>query len=233
MPEGFLVNQALLNKAREALGERPRLYCLMGGSCTGKTTVAQRIAGESGVTAVNMDTYIFDRFMPRYSEERHPASKAWFGADNPLAWVMSLSWEAFDSLNRASNAEFLDLLADELEETPNHEALVIDGGFTHPSVLAQVVSPAQIACLEATDEIRYGIWETAEERSAMKGWILDLPDGQAKWQKFLYFDKMIAETMVTESEAAGIAVINRSEETSIDEVAQAVMASFGMVNGEW
>lgn len=232
MPDFLVTDQALLTPARAMLADRAHLCWILGGSCTGKSTVARYIAGTTGIEMIDMDVYIFDRFMPAYDAKRHPASKAWFGADNPLAWALSLSWEEFDSLNRASNAEFLDLLAHELRTTGKDRAIIIDGGFTHPSVLTQVVSPSQIVCLQTTDKIRFETWETAEDRLSMKQSIRELPDGQAKWQKFLFFDKMIAETMVEESQVAGIPTIARSDETSVATLSQQVMEALGIADGE-
>jgi len=142
--------------------------------------------------------------------------------------VLSLSWPEFDALNRATNAEFLDLLSDQLAQAPVDQSLLIDGGFTHPSVLTQVVSAANIVCLETSDDIRFHAWETSEERAAMKGWVHDLPNGQEKWQRFLFFDKMIAETLVNESKAAGIPVLTRHEDTSTEMLTGLIKTSLGL-----
>jgi len=228
MEHHFKVDQGLLNRARVALHGRKELYWILGGSCTGKSTVAGAIARLAKLQVVDMDTRIYDHFMPAYRAERHPASKARFGAENPLDWALSLTWEEFDALNRATDAECLDLLVDELDETVGEQGLLFDGGFAHPSILAQVVPAWSIVCLETTDEIRFRTWETAEDRALMKQWVYDLPDGEAKWQKFLLFDKMIAETMSDESRAAGVRVIGWDDGVGVEELSSRVMGAFEM-----
>jgi hypothetical protein len=223
MEDYFRVDHSLLDKARVALQSRKELYWITGGSCTGKSTVAAAIADRTELRVVDMDAYIYDRFMPAYQTDRHPASKAWFGSENPLAWVLSLGWEEFNALNRATNAEFLDLLVDELDGKTEEFGLLVDGGFTHPSLLAEVVPASRIVCLETADAIRSSTWETAEERSLMKQWVHDLPDGEAKWRKFLFFDKMVAETLSDESKAAGVEVIGWDEGVGLRELSDMVM----------
>lgn len=232
MPKFFVLNEALLTKARAILADKPQLYWILGGSCTGKSTVANYIARLTGSEMIDMDAYIYDRFLPAYHARRHPASKAWFGADNPLAWAMSLSWEEFDSLNRAGDAEFLDLLADELQARSSGRAMIIDGGISHPSVLAQVVSPSGIVCLQTSDEIRIETWEMSKDRHFMKQSIYDLPNGHAKWQKFLFFDKMMAQRMAEESQALGIPTIARANETPVARVSRRVMEALGITTRE-
>jgi hypothetical protein len=190
--------------------------------------VAGLIQANTDISVIDMDGLIFGGFMAAYQPERHPAATYWFGAANPLDRALSLSWEAFDSLNRASNAEFLDLLSKLLARRAKTEALLIEGGFTHPSVLTQVVPASTIVCLQASDQIRFECWETAEERADMKRWINDLEDGEAKWRKFLYFDKMIAETLVAESQLAGITIIERREASSGEAMAKSVQLALGL-----
>ena len=139
MERGFVVDESLLRKARAAFHDWPKLYWILGGSCTGKSAVAGAISDRTLLQVVDMDVRIYDRFTPAYRIERHPASKTRFGAENPLNWALSLSWDEFDALNRATDAEVLDLLADEVASEAREHGLIIDGGFTHPSLLARVV----------------------------------------------------------------------------------------------
>jgi hypothetical protein len=222
-----VLNQTLLNEAAAVLSGR-RLYWLLGGSCSGKSTVARLIGRRTGMDVLDMDGLIFAAFMPRYTAERHPAASRWFGASDPLEWALSLTSEEFDALNRASNVEFLDLLAADLAQQPGRGPLLIEGGFTHPSVIAQVAAVGCVACLAADDQIRWQTWETAAERQAMKEAVLALADGRAKWRKFLVFDKEIAETIVTEGEAAGFPLFWRREETTIESMAGRVISGLGL-----
>jgi len=226
LQEMFSVNQASIQKAQNILADFPHLYWILGGSATGKSTICQAIAQRQGWLVYDMDLYIYGRFQPHYTPERHPACTAWFRADNALAWVMNLSWPEFDALNRATNAEYLDLLADELRATNPATPILIDGGFTHPSIVAQVAEAAHIVCLEAERELVIREWNTHEERLAMKGWIYELPNPEAMWQKFLDHDRRMSEVMVQESRALGVTVFERGRATAVTDLAQQITDHF-------
>ena len=135
----------LIDAARSALWSRTHLRWLIGGSGSGKSTVAQAIGARTGILVYDMDAAVFGgRF--RFDPLCHPATTAWFTAANPLHWMLSQPWPAFDALYAAANAETLDLLADDLAGRPD-EPLLIDGGITHPFILTQVIPAARLLCL--------------------------------------------------------------------------------------
>lgn len=222
----FTVDQTLIQKAQNMLADFPHLYWVLGGSATGKSTVCQTIGQDGGLKVYDMDQYIYGRFQPHYTPDRHPACTAWFHAENALAWVMSLSWPEFDALNRATNAEYLDLLAAECQTTDPATPILIDGGFTHPSIVAQVAETEHIVCLQAERELVIGEWNSHEERLAMKGWIYELPNPEAAWQKFLEHDRLMGEVMVQESRSLGVAVFKRKKDTAVADLAQQISEHF-------
>ena len=222
----FSADPSLLEKARSALSARADLYCVIGGACTGKSTVCRALAEATGMALIDMDQRIYGGFS--FDPARHPAVSAWFSADNPLAWMLSRSWPDFDALNRATNAEYLDVLADELLTPERSGPQLIDGGFTHPSVLAQVFAPSRIVCLSTTPAESARCWETAEDRAQMRRWIRALPHPDAMWSRFLELDRRMSETMVDESRALDIAVIAREPEMSITTLCDAVKARLGL-----
>jgi len=227
LPESFQLNEALLTETGQRLARQEGLFWILGGSCTGKSAVSRWISESTGMETLDMDGLIYGRFMASYTAERHPAASRWFRAKNPLEWALSLSWYEFNALNRAADAEYLDLLARDLGGQRSSEELLIDGGFSHPSVLASIIPASRIVTLAAGDEIRFSIWETDPERAPMKQSVQSVPDGQAMWQKFLYFDEMMNGTIVAESKAAGIPVVRRGEAESVERVARSVLAALG------
>lgn len=214
----------LLDKARAQLSAAP-LYWLIGSSCSGKSTLARALAEQTGLAVYDMDEAVFGRF--RFQARRHPATTAWFGAADPLAFMLSLPWVEFDALYRASNAEYLDLLGDDLAGAAAPRPYLVDGGITHPGLLAQVVPAARIACLTAPAAERARLWATAPERAGMRDAIQALPDGAEKWRTFLQFDERMDHTLVEESRASGIRVFDRSG-VAVQELAAVVAAHFGL-----
>lgn len=218
----FALNPALINKARTELRERAALGWLIGGSGSGKSTVAQSIGTRTGISVYDMDAAVFVRF--RFDPARHPATTAWFSAANPLHWMLSKPWPAFDALYCAANAEYLDLLADDLAGRPE-EPLLIDGGITHPSVLTQVIPAARIICLERDEAQRAAEWDTSPTRTPMRDEILALPDGPVLWRRFLEYDRQMTATLSRESRACGIQILRWGANDTVEQVVERVLRS--------
>ncbi len=218
----FPVDPALLDSARPVLAARPNLLWLIGGACSGKSTVARALSQQTGVPVYDVDAHTFGLY--EYNASRHPATTAWYTAGNPLGFMLSLSWAEFDELYRAANAETFDLLAVDLAATDPQQPWIIDGGVTHPSLLVQILPPHQIVCLAADDEARAGCWDAAGDRAAMRDEIIALPDGPTLWQQFLRFDHLMDKQIVAESKAATIPVIVRGSTTSVAETVRSVQA---------
>lgn len=223
----FPVDDQLLEAAREFLWDREDLYWIIGGSGTGKTTVSCALAAATGCAIYDLDLHTYDLYLPRYDPKRHPASTAWFSAKDPLAWSLSLSWQAFDAMLRASNIEYLDLLAEDLSKVPFCSPMVVDGGITHPSLLVRAVKSDRIACIDMEETARAAIWENLPERSSMLDAIRVLPDGEDKWSSFLRFDRLLTQTIVEESRLAGIKLIYRTKDSPINDLAKRIGDHFG------
>lgn len=210
----------LLKKVRATLVDRVYLMWLIGGSGSGKSTIARALGARTGINVYDMDEAVFGRF--RFDPTRHPATTAWFTAANPLHWMLSLPWAEFDALYRANNAEMLDLLADDLAGRPD-KPLLIDGGITHPSILTQVIPAARILCLERDEAQRAGEWDTSPNRTPMRDEILALPDGAALWQHFQEYDRRMTETIGRESRACGIQIVRWEEGNTLEQVSERVL----------
>ena len=223
----FTINQAYLEKAKMVLAQRPSSFWIVGGSCTGKSTITQALAKQHNLPVYDMDTKIYGEYMPRYSAERHPAISQWLGAENPLDWMLSLTWAEFNAYNQAADVEYLDLLAEDFEKM-GQRPLLIDGGFTHPAILAQIVPVETLVCLDVDHELSVQEWETNPGRAEMREWIQSLTNPAAKWQTFLDFDHRMTQTMVAESKAKGIAVFRREVGTAVADLVAKISQYFGL-----
>ena len=149
----FQVDVDLLKTAAERLADKSRIYWLLGASCTGKTSVCARLA-KAGITVLDMDSCIYGSYLEKYSQARHPASCAWLKRMDAMQWALSLSWEEFCDLNEATNAEILDLFAEEVHAGARTFPLVVDGGLCHPRLLSQVLPLGNVLCLQREEEAR-------------------------------------------------------------------------------
>lgn len=224
----FTVDQDLLDKAHDSLIKRDNIYWIIGSSCSGKSTISQAIAEKSNISLYDMDTHVYGSYTSLYDIERHPANKTWLSAPNPLAWQLALSLEDFDAFNRAASVEHFDLFSDDIEANYPEQALLVDGGITHPSLLLKIVPRENIFCIDTSRADRVNEWENSEARAPMKQWVFDLPKPQAKWKKFLACDEAIKQTIVTECQANNIELFERDEHTSVKTLAQKVADYFGI-----
>jgi len=210
----FELDYQLLKEAQAVLFDRDDIYWIIGGAGSGKSTISRELSDRYHIPIFDMDEYVFGRWMTRYNADRHPASIAWFTAPNPLDWALSLSWEDFDSLYQAANAEYLSLLAEDYQNGAVGGPHIIDGGITHPSVLARAVNPSQVICLAAPQDVAGEIWDSSDERLAMKRQVISLDDGPVKWTKFLEFDKFMTKTIIEESRQVNIEILYRETNTT-------------------
>ncbi len=228
----FEVDRALIREAAARLASARGLRWVIGGACSGKSSVCQTISRWTGVPVYDMDEHVYGHYTSRYSLSRHPASSAWFKRRDGLAWVLSLPHKAFDDLNRATNAEFLDLAARDLAERYGEGPVLVDGGITHPSVLAAAVDPARIACLAVDDAESRRIWEEDEARSGMRQAVERLPGGRERWATFLTFNERMSATIEREAREQGVAVFARTAGASVEELSEAVMGALGLERGD-
>lgn len=224
----FTVQQALLQEAAQCFAAFSRVYWIVGAACAGKSAVCRELAAMRNLELVDMDTLIYGTFMGRYTPARHPANTAWFGAPDPFAWVMDLTWEEFNALTAAADAEYLDLFARELSARDPARPLLVDGGVAHPAVPAQVMPAARIGCVAVRDEIRTKCWETAEDRADLRRWVNELPDPIGAWEKFLHHDRLMAQTMDAECAAHGIVRIERRDDEDVTVTATRMAHALGI-----
>lgn len=228
-PHIFPIDHNLLKQAQAALLGRQRIYWLVGGAGSGKTTICQALAAKFDIPVYDMDAHIYGSYHGRFTPKRHPINTQWASAPNPFAWLMALSWAEFNHFNQAALPEYVDLLIEDLRTTAHDSPLLIDGGICNPALLAQALPAAQIVCLARPEKSSQEIWEENEERQAMQQFIYQLPQPEETWRKFLYFDEQITQTIRQECQEKGIAICVRSETDLIAELAERVAQKLGIL----
>ena len=224
----FDIDLTLLARAHLALAAHPRLYWVVGGSGSGKTTVCPLVAARHGLLLYDMDAHIYGTYHERFSPQRHPANTAWAGAPDSLAWLLDMTWEEFDRFNQAALPEYLDLLVEDLSAMAPTAGVLVDGGIFNPALLARAIPPQRIVCLEAPGQTGAAVWEDDAERLTMKDNFSGFPDPDAAWRKFLTFDENITRTIYDECLQAGIPIILRKAHSTPAETEAQVAAVFGL-----
>jgi hypothetical protein len=228
IPMRFIVNNDLLAQSRATLYGRERLYWIVGGAGSGKTTICRALSARFDIPVYDMDAHVYGTYHGRFTQERHPANSAWSTALDGLAWLLDMSWDEFDSFNQAALAEYLDLLAQDLAGANPNASVLIDGGICNPALIAQVISTRQMVCLATPERERAEIWQETDERNAMKEVIHQMEKPEEAWRKFLEFDDRITQTILKECQENDIVVCTRGESESVDEFAERVARVMGI-----
>lgn len=224
----FRVDMALLEESGSALASDGRIHWLVGGSGSGKSTVCRELASSRSVTVLDMDSRIYGSYHALFNASRHPVSHRWSEADDGLAWMLDMTWDEFDAFNRASLAEYLDLLGHEIQQLDDPRPIVVDGGICNPGLLATVLEPSRIVGMRRTSLDAAALWAQPGTRSQMREAVLGLDATGEKWGRFLDFDDRITSTVAGECAQAGIRVCEWSESDSVAEVADRVAEMIGL-----
>ena len=224
----FTPNDELIRRAHAVLTRQERVYWVVGGAGSGKSTVCRAISTKYKITLYDMDAYIYGSYHSRFTEGRHPVNKAWSTAPNGLAWLLSMSWQEFDSFNRAAIPEYLDLLVEDLESGDGGSSYLIDDGISNPAVLAQAMPVHRIVGLGVRETTSAMIWEEDQKRKGMKEAVWQLPDPERAWDRFLEFDARITSAVLAECEQSGITVCSRDAAATVDETASRTARLLGL-----
>ena len=224
----FIINQDLLIQSRTALFKRGRIYWVVGGAGSGKTTICRALSAQFNIPVYDMDEHIYGTYHDSFTQDRHPVNKTWSTAPNGLAWLLDMSWEEFDRFNQAALPEYLDLLAEDIIATDPDASILIDGGICNPALIAEVIPSRQIVCLVRPERSSAEIWQESDERNSMRTEIYQLPKPEQAWRKFLEFDRLITQTILNECLENDIAICSRSETESVEEFSGRVARALGL-----
>lgn len=222
------INITLLEQAHDKLSQTKRLFWIVGGAGSGKSTICQALAETYGLPVYDMDAHIYGTYHGRFTPERHPVNSQWANAPNGLAWLLTMSWEQFDAFNQAAVPEYLDLLAEDLAKMELDTGILIDGGIANPGLVAQVLPANQIVCLARPGRSSAEIWSENEERLGMKEFVYQLANPEQAWQKFLEFDAQISQTIIQECLANNIPICTRTETETVAELTERVACALGI-----
>ncbi|MCP4086722.1 MAG: hypothetical protein GY745_16960 [Actinomycetia bacterium] len=206
---------------------RHDLRWLLGAAGAGKSTVAQILVGRHDLQLIDLDAHIYGDWHSRFTPERHPANHEWTAAPSSLDWLLTMTWSGYDQFQRAALFEYLDLLTQDLERKPAGRVL-LDGGLYHPALLAGVLPADRIVCLTRPQRTAGEVWDSSEERRAMRHHMDTLSDPDTAWARFLEIDEHIAVTVAEEATRAGLTLIARGPDDSPENTAEAVARAFSL-----
>ena len=223
----FPIDEALLASARDRLHAHPGLRFVLGGSGTGKSTVARALGRSSGIEVIDMDSRIYGTWGDRWDAVRHPITLAWLHAPNALAWQLALEPDAFLRFHAAATAEALDLLADELLGATETMPTLVDGGFGSLAVVARAMPSSAIVCLALPPGSSKAVWAAEPDRRRFLELVATAPVADPA-ARFLALDTAMSERFIADARAAGVPVVVRGDGTTVASTTAAVSGILGL-----
>ncbi|TFH31783.1 MAG: hypothetical protein E4G99_13565 [Anaerolineales bacterium] len=184
-----------------------KTFWILGGACTGKTTLATALCDLTGHQLIDMDARIYGTWMPMYSAEKYPGNHAWIQQSNALEWALQQTDEAYIHHCEKTSREYYQLLAIELESQDRRRTTIVDGGFSSLVPWIGDIQQSNAICLDVSRDLAVSEWNSHPDRVSFKHEILALPNGEKKWQRFLELDALITCQLVDQAQTLGLPVI--------------------------
>ena len=201
-----------------------KTFWIVGGACTGKSTLSGALSESLGFSLIDMDARIYGTWQSVYSADKFPENYHWIQQSNALDWALRQSDdEYFGYCNRVS-LEYFQLLKLELSRLGNQAGSIVDGGFSSLMPWVSHLDQANVVCLDVDRDVAVSEWNTDPDRVVFKQEIQALPSGEKKWIRFLELDALITSQLVAQAKDYRIPVINPRAAGSMQGTVDQVMS---------
>jgi len=199
-----------------------KTFWIVGGACTGKSTLSGALSESLGFSLIDMDARIYGTWLSVYSADTFPENYQWIQQPNALEWALQQSDEEYLSYCNRVSLEYFQLLKIELSRLYNQAGSIVDGGFSSLMPWVSHLDQANVVCLDVDRDVAVSEWNTDPDRVVFKQEIQALPSGEKKWIRFLELDALITSQLVVQANASGVPVIHARRvgtlETLVDQL---------------
>ena len=200
------------------------VYWIGGGSGSGKSTIARRIAAARGFHVYETDTAMRDHAR-RSTPEESPALAEFMTMDMDERWV-NRSPEVMLETFQWFRGEGFDLLVEDLLALPPDPPVVAEGFRLLPRLVQPLLADERHAVwLLPTPELRRTAFERRGSLWAIAG---RTSEPEHALRNLLERDRMFTERLAEETRRLGLRAIAVDATTPEEDVAEQVMAAFGL-----
>lgn len=199
-----------------ALAMFEKTFWIVGGACTGKSTLASAICESMGYKLIDMDARIYGTWLSVYRADRYPENYRWIQQSNALEWALQQSDEEYLRHCERVSQEYFRLLVIELDHVKNPQRHIVDGGFSSLTAWVGDIEHRNIICLDVDRDLAVSEWNVHPKRVEFKHEILALPRGEKKWIRFLELDALISSQLVKQANIYGVPVIHARQVESVE-----------------
>ena len=200
------------------------VYWIGGGSGSGKSTIAHRVAAEHGFRVYETDAAMGDHAR-RTTPDESPGLAEFMAMDMDERWVKRAP-EAMLETFQWFRGEGFGLIVDDLGALPREPPVVAEGFRLLPDLVKPLLADDRRAVwLLPTPELRRTAFERRGSLWAIAG---RTSDPERALRNLLERDRMFTERLAEETRRLGLRAIAVDTATPEEEIAGQVMHAFGL-----
>lgn len=208
-------------------GGLDRVYWVGGGSGSGKSTVARRLAAIHGLRLYDTDAVMADHGR-RTTAEDSPLMKAFAAMDEDERWVNRSPAVMRDTFHWFRGEGF-GLIVDDLLDLPREPPVVAEGFRLLPRLVRPLLSePRHAVWLIPTPELRSVAFESRRPSGAPWAFVDRTTDPDRALRNLLERDRMFTEGLAEEAKALGLHTVLVDTSMGEDDVVEVVADWFGL-----
>src|SRR5215204_3598286 len=214
----------------DAVGATPRerlqhVYWIGGGSGTGKSTVAHRIADRYGLRLYSTDDVMADHAR-QSTREDSPLLHRFIGMDMDERWVTRLPAVMLETFHWFQGEGF-DMIVDDLLRLPREPHIVVEGFRLLPRLVEPLLAVrAHAVWLLPAPDFRQSVVES-RGRSA-SGFLARTTDPERALHNLLERDRMFTNILREETARLEVPAIEVDATMTEDDLAKRVTEGFGL-----
>ena len=200
------------------------VYWVGGGSGSGKSTVARRIAAEHGLRVYDSDDAMA-RHAARTSPEDGPLLARFVAMDIDERWVNRSPDEMLDTFPWFRGEGFQSIVED-LLNLPTDPPVVVDGFRLLPHLVHSLLaSPGKAVWLLPSPEFRQAAFERRRPSGMPWAFLDGTSDPNRGLRNLLERDRMFTDRVSTDARRLGLQVIEVGTDLTEDDLASLVAAA--------
>ncbi len=201
----------------------PNVYWIGGSPCSGKSTVADRLAAKHGMRAYRCDEAYY-RHQESITPDEHPVFSKLAHASCDELWMRPIPQQVADEIE-LYREEFPLILAD-LARFPTTQAVVAEGAALLPELLDRLgVRRRRAIWIVPTERFQ---WEHYARREWRHEVLAGCADKERAWRNWMERDAGFARVVALEARKRGHRVLTVDGARSVEDTARAVGAWFGL-----
>jgi cytidylate kinase len=201
------------------------IYWIGGASCSGKSTIARRIAAQHGLRVYATDEVMADHAR-RTTREDSPLLHRFIAMDMDERWVKRPPKTMLETFHWFQGEAF-DMIIEDLLSLPREPGVIVEGFRLLPRLVKPLLfEPAHAVWLLATPAFRQAV--LASREGSASGFLAKTSDPERALRNLLERDRMFTDILREETARVELPAIEVDTSMTEDDLARRVTEVFGI-----